>query len=634
MIKHYLDTFFHSYYTLYLIRISILILFVIALLAIVVGIIIILLDQAYRANIPQYPFNIVLDRIIPIIALLCPTLFIIFLSPFDAWFTRFTLLLVIHIFILIPLLYYWSSLRRWSSKDESNSDIPLTYRSWNHPHLYLDIAIALIYPSLWGMYFSLSRYIRIGSTINLSSYISAFCNDYLEGIIIFIFIIPSTFLWLCLLIWRIMYIRKYLWTKVLSLIYSFDIIAISFETYFIIIEKLYKFHHLVFSLISLNGPVFFMNKNLPPFEIIKYPRWRYLLNFLFFKPFILKISIIIIPLFEIFFNNGNIHYTLYIIFAYPIISSFLTMFFSFGDHDWVLSCCYSDYILCNWNKPHYPGEFWNYFTDPLFWYNFSWTFSEEQQALLSKKQVKYESLIQRACGSSYNNHLRIKTYNRSFRIKVAVSFRREYGIRYMHTSRQLHPLTSIVVSKWQQAAVVLNDNFNHFNRLQKLTKERMIKPLIFPAQCDVYLPLPLSIYSTQPPKDLAVFHEENLTTYFNYNPNNVIARIWNKNLDGLVEYKFQKFPDNILDFSRTNFDFKGFIAVDQKTAKHPGLGRSELLSEINVNAYTSLLMRFEKELRKKGLITSEISYHLDMMINSINDFSLLQDHWFNCFVLL
>jgi hypothetical protein len=56
MIKHYLDIFFHSYYTLYFIRISILILFVISLLAIAVGIIIILLDQAYRANIPQYPF--------------------------------------------------------------------------------------------------------------------------------------------------------------------------------------------------------------------------------------------------------------------------------------------------------------------------------------------------------------------------------------------------------------------------------------------------------------------------------------------------------------------------------------------------------------------------------------------------
>jgi hypothetical protein len=62
MIKLYLELFLQSFSTLSLIRIPILILFILSLLAIGVGVIVMLLDKAYRPNIPQYPFNIVLDR--------------------------------------------------------------------------------------------------------------------------------------------------------------------------------------------------------------------------------------------------------------------------------------------------------------------------------------------------------------------------------------------------------------------------------------------------------------------------------------------------------------------------------------------------------------------------------------------
>jgi len=87
---NYLDILLNSFNTLSFIRIPVLILLLISLLSI-------LLDTAYRPNIPQYPFNFFLDRLIPISALIC---------PFEAWFTRFTLLLFIHIFLLIPLFYY------------------------------------------------------------------------------------------------------------------------------------------------------------------------------------------------------------------------------------------------------------------------------------------------------------------------------------------------------------------------------------------------------------------------------------------------------------------------------------------------------------------------------------------------
>src|ERR1700761_7300003 len=137
-----------------------------AILFIILMSIMLFLDSVYRPEISQYPFNLILDRIIPSIALVFPSIIIFFLHPFETWFARIILLLVIHIFVLVPIFYYWSKLRNWHTNQDQ-----ISYNSWDHPRLYENIAIALIYPLLWGLYSSCSRFLRLGSVYNVVDYI-------------------------------------------------------------------------------------------------------------------------------------------------------------------------------------------------------------------------------------------------------------------------------------------------------------------------------------------------------------------------------------------------------------------------------------------------------------------------------
>lgn len=106
--------------------------------------VVLFLDSLYRPNISQYPFNIFLDRIIPLILIISPTLLILLLNPNNiSWLQKFSYIILIHIIILIPVMHYWSHLRRWNNKEDY-----FIYYSWTHPRLYKDITITLIYPAI------------------------------------------------------------------------------------------------------------------------------------------------------------------------------------------------------------------------------------------------------------------------------------------------------------------------------------------------------------------------------------------------------------------------------------------------------------------------------------------------------
>ena len=108
-------------------------LFFIGVIIIIFMFIIMLMDHAYRPAIPQYPFNIFLDRIIPLIVLFMPTLFIVVFTinvVTFSWLQRFSLLVCIHVIIIIPLFYYWGNLRQWNTNTDNR-----TYLNWNQPSL-------------------------------------------------------------------------------------------------------------------------------------------------------------------------------------------------------------------------------------------------------------------------------------------------------------------------------------------------------------------------------------------------------------------------------------------------------------------------------------------------------------------
>ena len=74
--------------------------------------VILFLDMLYRPKVPQYPYNIVLDRIVPLIAIISPSIIIVILNPANtSWIAKLGYIILIYILFLIPLLRYWSSHR-------------------------------------------------------------------------------------------------------------------------------------------------------------------------------------------------------------------------------------------------------------------------------------------------------------------------------------------------------------------------------------------------------------------------------------------------------------------------------------------------------------------------------------------
>lgn len=225
MISHYIEIISRAFEAIWLFRISALILFLFTILVLILVVIIILLDRAYRPSIPQYPFNLFLDRIIPITAIFLPSCLILFLCPTSiAWIQRFFLLILVHCFILIPLFHYWSNLRSWNNVDNEQ----LTYISWNNPILYKHITIAIIYPAFWGLYLSFSWYIRLGSSIDIFSLITSINPSW----IIILFIYPFISVWLKFILWSLLDIRYYLWSSLSSLYYSIHLKILQHKLYF------------------------------------------------------------------------------------------------------------------------------------------------------------------------------------------------------------------------------------------------------------------------------------------------------------------------------------------------------------------------------------------------------------------
>jgi hypothetical protein len=96
MIKHYFNIFyFNPYIALIFAIISLL-----TLIFMCVFCVILFLDSLYRPNIQQYLYNLVLDRMLPIIALLSPSILVLSLNLKSvSLLEKFAYILFFHVFM-------------------------------------------------------------------------------------------------------------------------------------------------------------------------------------------------------------------------------------------------------------------------------------------------------------------------------------------------------------------------------------------------------------------------------------------------------------------------------------------------------------------------------------------------------
>ena len=158
---------------------------------------------------------------------------------------KFGLIILIHSFIIIPLFYLWAKQRYWFSQTTG-----LSYNSWSHPRLFFNIALALIYPLLWGCYFSFIRYLCLGTELHFFTILDYFWS--IETLIILLFILSGLFniiVWF-LLLWSVfIFFRTYLWNSFSIIMYALHLELIRFNCYVFFMEKIYKLHFL-FSILS------------------------------------------------------------------------------------------------------------------------------------------------------------------------------------------------------------------------------------------------------------------------------------------------------------------------------------------------------------------------------------------------
>ena len=110
--------------------------------------VILLWDKFYRPNVPQYPYNVFIDRVIPTTLLISLAITIYFLSSYFKGLFCIMLLIILHTCVIVPIIHYWSQLRNWDLASTN------TFAwSWGNPRLYKHLSIALIYPLIWGSLF-------------------------------------------------------------------------------------------------------------------------------------------------------------------------------------------------------------------------------------------------------------------------------------------------------------------------------------------------------------------------------------------------------------------------------------------------------------------------------------------------
>jgi len=596
------------------------IIFSIALVLLCFLIFIVLSDNLYRPTAPQYPWNFWIDRFIPITFLFTPTLVILLFNPFESWFSAFILLLIIHVIIITPILKKWSVLRRWKISFEEIPEF-----SWRHPRLYEHISIALLYPLIWGIYFSLSRYLNLGQKIDITHNI-LFTLDWLT---LLVFLSPSLFFWWMLFKEFLNNLRNYLWEEFLSLITSIHKSLLSKNIYFIFIKKLHRFAFILNMLFSYNSEV-----------CENFPRWNKVLSF-FGRPLIIPSIILILVLFEIFYTHGIMYYSMYLLFFYPLFKGIWFCITQFTWHRFAYDVCFADFLTGNWTNPKYPYQFWDYVSDSEFYFGVK--IDTDTEAVISQMSLPYIWKSRKVIKSRHTSELRLRVVGiRSFLdlstcefiykrtgncrgicIQLAANYYAIQGVRWTHTaavSRPLHSATAFFIKDPLDFIALINTGWSHYSIIEKSSKG-----LQWPTPHSMYQsPLPEAIPVN--PKTFAEVVETNLAV--------TIRPVFSK--VGTFPEMRQRYPTLSLEINQPRTDVVIYMSgvngpfllgIDQKAVRNPGIGRNEAFSSISEKRYASTLDEFWIHYRKTHSATSTLRNCLNELKISSSNFDLHRETW-------
>lgn len=341
--------------------------------------IIITLDTVYRPETKQYPFNFILDHLAPIISIFSPIIIVCILNPVNiSLIEKFGYIIITHCLFIMPIIYYWSKHRHWFRLPD------FTYFSlWKSPELYYQITLAMLYPMILGIYFNSIRYLRMGKNITLTEIMANVSNSEIAPILFLIIIsLPNLYVIGKTILYFISMIRNFIWNHTSLLIYSIHLECLSFNFYFKLMEKLFKFHFIWFNLISLNAPL-----NIDK-ERSYYSFWRRLIHYLYYYPKILSIIPLSIIFIELYFWH-QLWLTYYMLFWVSLIIFFFRAFGYLGRSSFIKDVCTIDFIMKRVPNVRYPTIFWFFSENPELFYGFTINLSTREHKAWEKEYQKF-----------------------------------------------------------------------------------------------------------------------------------------------------------------------------------------------------------------------------------------------------
>lgn len=559
--------------------------------------------------------------------------------------------------------------RRSLNKKNLRTNWPLnTNSSWRHfsttpdkqtlkrAEKFLLWILGLIYPLLWFLLLCLLRYLRLGQTLNIYQHL----NDWLDYLILFIFICPYIILWFRIFIIAFSQIHEILWNFTESLIFHIHLKGLQYYDYFRLCQLIHKSHFIVYDLFFHPSYYIFYRPCMSTDPLPLFTYFTKPLKYLFINPRIIIFSTIIFNLLEILICNGNLYYGLYIMFDSIIISGIIKIYHYIGRQNLIINMCMSDYLYMNFDKPRYHLKFWFLLRNPKLWYDFQHKLPSELQIIVDKTTLLESSI--------YNNFMRFniklpyrvhglkripleiqkKTFPRQYAmrighryslgIRIATAYKCLYGVRWFHTTRHvsypskniLHPYTAKFVKDPYAILALLNKPEQNFSKIQQLSKHLKLWP-----KADILYEVDTNIQLSDP-KTLIDVLEANFVMRFKFLASKgVIIGMYNnmKNNFGYSNLEtMQMRPDMVsLWIYNNTFKYKGYLGIDEKhkVKSATNYGRNQVINEITYQEYNALLNVYTENLVNKKLFTEDINDCLTELKNlsKNGNFTKLLEVW-------
>jgi hypothetical protein len=562
----------------------------------------------------EVPWTFFKDCLLPLLLLFIPLFSLLSLNIFNIWFHKIVFLIGLHICFIIPFLTFWNKYR-------GLPEINQTRNSWKHSQVYIHIALAMIYPLIFGLYFSFIRYLRLGEAYDIRNFSIFFDLDF---IIFAIFLLPLLLFWLLALYIFMRDLRVALWSYTTSICYSIHIKMLKYHGYFFVTEKLFKLHYLYYDIISLNpGGTTFDYHNVTS-------KTRKLISYIYFHPFVLTLIFFSSLLIELVVSKGVLYYGLYTLFYYPLIFGIMRCFNLFSSTQFIKDVCMSDYINLRVINPRYNSNFWRYFTDPEFYYGFVHDLLPETYfrlnqicTLENKKSTTFErhrsKLLYRVWGCKYvvsvgdfPRTISFVTISKTHKwsIRVAGAYLKRYNARWFHTSLPLY--APKVIGKpevFARQPFFIANWLNHKHNYGLV--QTFAKTVVWPANSIMYKNLNNVVLDH--PKRLPEFLENNFVMTLSPITKSLGWLIGTYN-PMIQQYGYPK--DTMQMRSDALIKSKNFYSgIDQKnkSVNHFGRNQAIVIDEVR---YRAILKEFLVVLEEKNLCSSSMVVAIDLLSKS------------------